>query len=122
MKHDSNFLNPINRSESDQSSVAQTSRPLSVERSIASSVSHVKVSDCDVVAMPDKTLVSVSSIQRSSFFGELLQSTEHIFFQSRLSWLMTLGPIAIVGNSFGLLGEQLSFLMAGIALIPCAER
>jgi hypothetical protein len=72
--------------------------------------------------MSDTALVPVSSIQGSSFFSELLQSTEHIFFQNRLTLLMTLGPMAIVGDSLGFLGEELSFLMAGIALIPCAER
>jgi hypothetical protein len=52
---------------------------------------------------------------------ELWMSTDYIF-QSRLTWLLVLGPIAIAGDSLGFLGEAMCFACAGIALIPCAER
>lgn len=52
---------------------------------------------------------------------ELWASTDYIF-QSRLTWLLLLGPVAIVGDSLGLLSEATCFAFSGIALIPCAER
>ena len=52
---------------------------------------------------------------------ELWESTDYIF-QSRLTWLLILGPIAIVGDSLELLSEATCFAFSGIALIPCAER
>jgi hypothetical protein len=58
---------------------------------------------------------------RLSLAQELWASTEYIF-QSQLTWLLILGPIAIVGDSLGILGEATRFAFAGIALIPCAER
>jgi hypothetical protein len=52
---------------------------------------------------------------------ELWSSTDHIF-QSRLTILLSLGPVAIIGDSLGLLGEPICFALSGLALIPCAER
>ena len=56
-----------------------------------------------------------------SLAQELWASTEYIF-QSKLTWLLILGPIAIVGDSLGILGAATCFAFSGIALIPCAER
>jgi hypothetical protein len=122
---DSHLVNSINRSLSDTPTSKSLTQPQSnpVSRYSTGNNSHAKASENSVVvALPEIALVPVSSITRLNFFGELLQSTEHIFFQNRLTMLMTLGPLAIVGDSFGFLGEELSFMMAGIALIPCAER
>lgn len=56
-----------------------------------------------------------------SFKEELWASLDYIF-QSKLTWLLVGGPIAIVGDALGLLGEPICFALSGIALIPCAER
>jgi Ca2+/H+ antiporter len=52
---------------------------------------------------------------------ELWASTD-LIFQSRLTWLLALGPFAVVGDATNMLGESLCFACAGIAMIPCAER
>lgn len=52
---------------------------------------------------------------------ELWLSTE-LLFQSRLTWLFLLGPLALFGDATGIFGEALCFAFSGIALIPCAER
>jgi Ca2+/H+ antiporter len=54
-----------------------------------------------------------------SFLDELWQSSDAIF-QNHLSWLLITGPIAILGQN--VLSEATCFTLAGIALIPCAER
>jgi hypothetical protein len=54
--------------------------------------------------------------------AELYASTEHVLFSNRLTWFLLLGPVALVGDSLGLLNEAACFACAGAALIPCAER
>jgi hypothetical protein len=54
-------------------------------------------------------------------YEELWSSTDFIF-QSRLTILLSLGPVAIIGDSLGVLGEPICFALSGLALIPCAER
>jgi hypothetical protein len=56
-----------------------------------------------------------------SFREELWTSTD-LLFQSKLAWLLVLGPIAVVGELTGTLGPASCFVFAGMALIPCAER
>jgi hypothetical protein len=56
-----------------------------------------------------------------SFQEEVWTSTD-LLFQSRLTWLLILGPIAVVGQFTGTLGPATCFIFAGMALIPCAER
>lgn len=51
---------------------------------------------------------------------DLLLSTE-LIFRSRLTWLLAFGPVALVGKT-GLLGESTCFVLAGLTLIPLAER
>jgi hypothetical protein len=58
----------------------------------------------------------------SSFITEIWKSSDQIFFSSRITWLLALGPAAIFGESSGVLNEHWVFLLAGLALIPCAER
>jgi len=55
-----------------------------------------------------------------SFREELWASSDYIF-QRKLTWLLLLGPLAIVGDAFGILGEPACFALSGIALIPLAE-
>jgi len=45
-----------------------------------------------------------------------------LLFYNKISWLLLLGPIALIGDSTKFFGEALSFALSGIALIPCAER
>lgn len=45
-----------------------------------------------------------------------------LLFQTKITWLLILGPVALVGDATGLLGEALCFTCSGLALIPCAER
>jgi hypothetical protein len=56
-----------------------------------------------------------------SFQEELWKSTD-LLFQSKLTWLLVLGPIAVAGELTGTLGPASCFVFAGMALIPCAER
>ena len=56
-----------------------------------------------------------------SLKDELVASTD-LLFQSKLNYLLVLGPLAVVGNASGLVPEALCFFCAGVALIPCAER
>ena len=54
------------------------------------------------------------------FMNELLLSTE-LIFRSKLTWILVFGPIALIGKS-GLFGEATCFVLAGLTLIPLAER
>lgn len=45
-----------------------------------------------------------------------------LLFNNKISWLLLLGPIALIGDSTKLFGEAVCFALSGIALIPCAER
>jgi hypothetical protein len=60
--------------------------------------------------------------QQQSFVREIWKSLDHVLFSTKLTWLLILGPIAVLGESSGLLKEHWLFLLAGLALIPCAER
>jgi Ca2+/H+ antiporter len=57
----------------------------------------------------------------TTLLQEVLSSTQ-LMFQNRITWLLLLGPIALVGDATGVMGEPLCFAFSGIALIPCAER
>ena len=57
----------------------------------------------------------------TTFWEEVWASTE-LLFQSKLTWLLLMGPIAVIGDSTGWIGEATCFTCAGLALIPCAER
>lgn len=62
-----------------------------------------------------------ASVILRTFGDEIWQSTE-LLFQSKLTWLLLFGPIAVIGDSTGIIGEAACFTCAGLALIPCAER
>ncbi|KAL3911161.1 MAG: hypothetical protein SGILL_007391 [Bacillariaceae sp.] len=60
-----------------------------------------------------------------NFFMELsreLMGSSELLFNNKLNWLLLLGPLALVGDATGFLGEAACFAFSGIALIPCAER
>lgn len=56
-----------------------------------------------------------------SLVHEVWMSSE-LLFSNKLSWLLILGPVALIGDSTETLGEAVCFALSGIALIPCAER
>ena len=66
-----------------------------------------------------------SESERSTLINDTLQelwnSTDFIF-QSKLTWLLIFGPVALVGSANGWLGEAACFCFSGIAIVPCAER
>jgi hypothetical protein len=64
---------------------------------------------------------AVMRLAVTTFWEEVWASTE-LLFQSKLTWLLLMGPIAVLGDSTGFVGEATCFTCAGLALIPCAER
>ena len=56
-----------------------------------------------------------------ALLSELWESTD-LVFAGRGTVLLALGPVVILGNSIGALSEATCFGLAGMALIPCAER
>ncbi|KAL7530276.1 hypothetical protein ACHAWF_003315 [Thalassiosira exigua] len=56
----------------------------------------------------------------SDIHADILTSTE-LIFRSRLTWLLIFGPIALIGKT-GIFGESTCFVLAGLTLIPLAER
>ena len=60
-----------------------------------------------------------------AFFSGLwyeFYTSSTLLFDTRLNYLLLCGPIALVGDSMGWLGEAACFALSGLALIPCAER
>ena len=51
-----------------------------------------------------------------------LYHSSGLVINNKLNWLLIMGPIALLGDATGLLGETACFAFSGIALIPCAER
>jgi len=51
-------------------------------------------------------------------------TSSEIMFSNRLTVLLLCGPIALIGgkDGFNVFGESTCFALAGLALIPCAER
>jgi Ca2+/H+ antiporter len=76
--------------------------------------------------LPTTTINSPLHIRQlhavTSFVTELWSSTDLVFRQNKLTLLLVLGPIAVVGSKTQWLGEAACFALAGAALIPCAER
>ena len=56
----------------------------------------------------------------NNIHNEIITSTE-LIFRSRLTWLLIFGPVALIGKS-GIFGESVCFILAGLTLIPLAER
>ena len=67
------------------------------------------------------TIMAPHRSEATILMEELWASTD-LIFQNKLTWLLLVGPVAIAGDSLGLLGEATCFALSGIALIPCAER
>ena len=60
------------------------------------------------------------SVDINNLHNECIKSTE-IIFSSRLNWLLIGGPLALIGKSANF-DESLCFILAGLALVPLAER
>ena len=79
------------------------------------------VSTRKVVKSSSDSYFHVPKNTTASLWDELLASTD-VLFQGKLTFLLVLGPVAVLGDATGLLGKAACFAFAGIALIPCAER
>eukprot|EP00977_Amphora_coffeiformis_P021115 scaffold8828_cov204-Amphora_coffeaeformis.AAC.36 len=72
-------------------------------------------------------LVLLPAGQRTSHYylagvcSELGASTE-VVFRTKLVWMLALGPVAVLADFSGIVSETFCFCLAGLALIPCAER
>jgi hypothetical protein len=66
----------------------------------------------------------MSSFQPNWYSGLLkeLGASTKVIFQTRLTWMLLFGPAAVLANSIGFVSQTLAFALAGLALIPCAER
>lgn len=53
--------------------------------------------------------------------NEILTSFR-LILNSKLNAFLICGPLVVFGTAFSLFGEALCFCLAGLALIPCAER
>ena len=60
----------------------------------------------------------------SELINECCWHGSQVMFSNRLTGLLLCGPVALIGGKNGLnvLGESTCFALAGLALIPCAER
>ena len=74
--------------------------------------------------MYNRSSLSFTSSYYHNWFSilqhDILTST-NLIFQSKLTWLLIFGPIALVGKT-GVFGEPICFILAGLTLIPLAER
>jgi hypothetical protein len=71
--------------------------------------------------LPDIAPSAMMMTNTTTLFQEVWSSSE-LLFQNRITWLLILGPVALLGDATGTLGEAACFTLSGIALIPCAER
>lgn len=83
--------------------------------------------DDDEISAEHQTPTTIAAADSSLSSGPSLLvrevwSSSALLFKSKLSWLLVLGPIALMGDATGILGEATCFAFSGIALIPCAER
>jgi hypothetical protein len=69
----------------------------------------------------DRDIPATATITPTTLFQEVWSSSE-LLFQNKITWLLVLGPVALLGDATGTLGEAACFTLSGIALIPCAER
>lgn len=68
----------------------------------------------------DREILGTSNLGNNILHELWLSSA--LLLSSRISWLLLLGPLALLGDSMGIFGEAICFALSGIALIPCAER
>jgi len=61
-------------------------------------------------------------VDRCEILQELVSSADLVVRGNKVTLLLPLGVVALVGNWTGMLGEAMCFMLAGLALIPCAER
>ena len=74
------------------------------------------------------TLRTAATTSRKGFCGvcaDLLSdlwNSSGLVLNHKLNLLLFAGPLALLGDAMGMLGETACFALSGIALIPCAER
>lgn len=65
------------------------------------------------------------SFPRNQFQNETINevmTSFRLILNSKLNILLLCGPLVVMGSAFNVFGEALCFCLAGLALIPCAER
>jgi Ca2+/H+ antiporter len=70
-------------------------------------------------------VIGVSHVQMKHSYVSFqceAQSSLRLMMTKKLNILLLFGPLAMFGSSTGAFGEFFTFLFAGLALIPCAER
>lgn len=61
-------------------------------------------------------------INYSSYLSQEALESLRLMTDAKLNILFLCGPFAFIGSAMGIFGEALCFCLAGLALIPCAER
>ncbi|KAL7568133.1 hypothetical protein ACA910_019528 [Epithemia clementina (nom. ined.)] len=83
-------------------------------------------SNSNNTTMTHSALLYQSYVDRAwLFWDELTASVDLVFTtgtNTKVIWLLALGPIALVGSITNFMNDALCFACAGLALIPCAER
>ena len=82
---------------------------------------NIEIPASAVASVHQNSSASLLRVAVMTFWDEVWASTE-LLFQSKLTWLLLVGPVAVYGDSTGYIGESTCFICAGLALIPCAER
>lgn len=57
-----------------------------------------------------------------SYLSQDALASLRLMADAKLNILFLCGPLAFIGSAMGIFGEALCFCLAGLALIPCAER
>lgn len=73
----------------------------------------------------EDTVVGIFSRQKTKsnrFFIDETVASLRLMLDSKLNILLVFGPLAALGSITDAFGEFFTFLFAGLALIPCAER
>jgi len=92
---------------------------------------HIPDDEDDEIMMRERgegAEVRNSSGNRVGVFDYVMDLVKDLWLSSgivadnKLNWLLVMGPIALLGDATGLLGETACFALSGLALIPCAER
>jgi hypothetical protein len=77
---------------------------------------------CTMPSVDDDSPERQTGIEHTVNLVQEVWASSELLFSSKLTWLLIWGPVALVGDATGLLGEAACFCLSGIALIPCAER
>jgi len=114
------LLRPLSAAAGTNNNSNTNSLPTPQQPTIRQSLS-IEIPASAVAAVTHTPTNAILRLAVTTFWEEIWVSTE-LLFQSKLTWLLLMGPIAVIGDSTGWIGEATCFTCAGLALIPCAER